>query len=139
MKLDNESIPDGTYAHLKPGDRIVGRIRDIPYYKIGNGNKNAQGQSMNLIQEMALMTKPELWFFSEIEKKLNYKDADSIGIVLLDYCNYTMSQKQSIKKAYPLLEKKNLIKRTRRNSFMVNPKLILPRDLVEAELMWNSI
>jgi len=92
MNEDNESIAESTYHKLKPGDKIVGASNDVPYYKVGTGGENHKGQSMNLVQEMSKMTKAELWFFSEIEKKLDFSDKSSIGAVYLSYKKYTDSQ-----------------------------------------------
>ena len=139
MNEDNDIISEPVYHKLNPGDKVIGAGKDVPYYKIGNGNYNNIGQSMNLIQEMTKMSKPELWFFGEIESRIDFRNQKATGEVVLDYSMYTSSQKQNIKKAYILLNNKNIVKRIKRGKFIINPKLILPRDVSLAEEICNEL
>ncbi len=53
---------------LKKGEKLVvqtdNQVKDLPYLKVGNGKTGRYGESMNLIQEMAKMTKPEQVMFA---------------------------------------------------------------------------
>ena len=133
-----ESIQEDSLIKVKAGSRISisAPVKDVPFYKIGNGNRNSVGESMNLIQEMTNMTKPELFMISEMERRLSYINEYSVGEVILDMRNYTSTEKQYIKKAYKLLFEKKIICRTRRSHYMFNPLIMLPRNKKEAVELW---
>ena len=133
-------IPNLALVKLKPGHTLEARapIKKKPFYMVGNGTTNTVGTSMNLIQEMTKMTKPELFMFGLIENQLSYISEYSIGEVKINTSTLTSTEKQYIKIAYPLLRDKSIIVRTRREHYLVNPSLIMPRALDEAEILWMS-
>lgn len=140
MNEDNVIV---TAVALKKDQKLVvqdnNSLKDIPYIKIGSGKSGKYGDSMNLIQEMAKMTKPEQVMFGLLEEELDYWDEQSFNRVKLNSKNLNSTQKQYIKKAYPLLYEKGLIARVSRGIYMVNPSLILAKKHIEATKYWNQI
>lgn len=137
----NASISNSTLVKLKPGESLhLNRpVSSKPFYRVGNGTTNSVGKSMNLIQEMTRMSKPELFMFGLIEKKLSYVSEHSIGEVQILNKNLTSTEKQYIKKAYKLLRDKNIIVRTTKEHYLVNPSLIMPRNVSDAEVLWSDL
>ena len=127
---------------LKKGEKLViqtdNKIKDLPYLKVGNGKTGIHGESMNLIQEMAKMTKPEQVMFALLEKGLDYWDERSINKVKLNMDELSSTEKQYIKRAYPLLEAKGIIIRSSRGVYQINPRLILAKDSVGAMIEWDK-
>lgn len=127
---------------LKKGEKLViqtdNQIKDLPYLKVGNGKTGRYGESMNLIQEMAKMTKPEQVMFALLEKGLDYWDERSINKVKLNMDELSSTEKQYIKRAYPLLESKGIIIRVSRGVYQINPRLILAKDSTLAILEWDK-
>lgn len=113
-------------------------VKDLPYLKVGNGKTGRYGESMNLIQEMAKMTKPEQVMFALLEKGLDYWDERSINKVKLNMDELSSTEKQYIKRAYPLLEGKGIIIRVSRGVYQINPRLILAKDSVGAMIEWDK-
>ena len=135
-----EIISKNSLIKTKSGDKITitSRSLDVPFYKVGNGNTNQQGTSMNLIQEMAKMSKPELFLISMVEDKLSYYSEFSTGEVCIDTSDLTSTQKQYITNGYKKLYNKNILRRTRRSHYIINPLLILPRAINEATELWEA-
>jgi hypothetical protein len=127
---------------LKKGEKLViqtdNQVKDLPYLKVGNGKTGRYGESMNLIQEMARMTKPEQVMFALLEKGLDYWDERSINKVKLNMDELSSTEKQYIKRAYPLLEAKGIIIRLSRGTYQINPRLILAKDSTLAILEWDK-
>lgn len=127
---------------LKKGEKLVvqtdNQVKDLPYLKVCNGKTGRYGESMNLIQEMAKMTKPEQVMFALLEKGLDYWDERSINKVKLNMDELSSTEKQYIKRAYPLLEAKGIIIRVSRGVYQINPRLILAKDSTLAILEWDK-
>ena len=130
--------------YLEAGKKIVVQDdtshKDIPYYKIGNGKTNRQGTSMNLIQLMADMTKPEQVMMKLLESNLDMWNPNAMNCVYIRLQDLSSTEAQYIKRAYPLLESKNLVKRVKRGLYMLNPEAIIPpvnqKETIE---LWNSL
>jgi hypothetical protein len=131
IDLVNEILSNNSLDKVKGNENLELRIRrnDIdnvkpPFIMCGTGHKNNNGNSMNIIDTMAEMTKPELFLFRMITDRMNL--TTMIGTTLSK--SLTDSQKQQIKTGYKRLRTKNIIKRVRREHYMVNPDLIIPPE-----------
>lgn len=133
-----------TSVYLEKGQKLfIGadtEHKDIPYYKVGRGTTNKQGTSMNLIQLMTELSKPEQVIISLLEKNLNPWDEYSLNCVKLDMASLSSTEKQYLKKAYPLLANKGIIRRVKRGLYMFNPSFILHSKAQDKALeLWESL
>lgn len=131
-------------VHLRANEKVIivpdTPHKDVPYYKVGNGKKNIKGTSMNLIQLMADLTKPEQVMIKLLEKAYDPWDEIALNCVRLPTVSLTSTEQQYIKKAYKLLEAKGMVKRIKREFYMINPYLMLPSvGQVEANALWDSL
>jgi len=114
--------------------------KDKPYYKVGNGHTNKQGTSMNLIQLMADMTKPEQVMMKLLESRLEPWEESSLNCVRIPVSELSSTEVQYINKAYKLLYDKHIVKRIKKEFYIINPSLIIPPiKQRESQILWDSI
>ena len=70
--MKNRPIQEG-FMHVTEERYVRINTEKPPYRQVGRGGRNKKGESMNLISEMGIMSKPELWLISELEAALDYK------------------------------------------------------------------
>ena len=107
-----------------------------PFRLIGRGGKNKGGTSMNLVQEMSMLSKPASWLFAELEKNLDYS-----GITArIVSSKLNESEIKRLRRGYKELRGKDLVRRVKQNTYMINPTLIIPPHYNEEMLAYyNSL
>jgi len=130
-------LPTGKRAEIT----ILNATSKPSFYMVGNGNRN---KSMNKEQndivksfwkEAMNMSPQEQWFMLKIEEHLEpelYVDADqrqkvkTTCKVFIPSSELTNAEKQKLKIAYKRLREKDLIRRIKRQHYMVNPMMLVP-------------
>ena len=117
----DESIPEGFRKETK-----LVRETKIPFTFAMVATrrktyKQAGKNDMDLVQEMAVMTKGELSLFGSIEKTMDFTTNLSRVEIPVD-----KKDRPSFYKAYKLLREKDLVRRQRKEWYMINPDLIIP-------------
>lgn len=112
-----------------------------PFYMAGSGKRNKSGSSLNLIQILCNLTKSEQFTFSLLETNLAYWETHICkgNICIVRNNELTDSEQQSFKRGYKLLNQKDLVRRIRREHYLISPYLILPKDFEEAVAEWETI
>ncbi len=95
-----------------------------PYQLIGRGQRNATGSSMNAIQLMMEMSSSEQFLFSKVESHMDYKSC--VGSCTI--ARFTQSEKQRVKLGYKKLRVKDILRRIKREHYMINPDFIVPNE-----------
>ena len=95
------------------------------YYKVGNGTYSSRYNmsSIDLMNEILEMTVPEAWLLRLL--KDNLIGYDSTEVSLVDVA-LTDSDKQKLKIAYKRLRDKDLVRRIKRQHYMINPVALIP-------------
>lgn len=139
--MDNRTITNIS-LHLAKDEVLNTSITKKPkspsFYRIGKGTTNMKGiTSIDLLTEMANMTKVESTALLTIRDNITWDNPD--GEV---YITFTSAEKQKQKKfleGFKLLEAKDLVRRTKRSHYMINPKALIPLDYEKAIKLWETL
>lgn len=91
--------------------------------------------SIDLLAEIANMTKVEQNALLLIRDSIRYDSPDGEVYITFDD---KLKQKKFLE-GFKLLEKKNLVKRTKRSHYMINPAALIPLDYEAAIILWKEI
>lgn len=106
------------------------------YYRVGKGDRNMKGiTSIDLLAEITRMTKAEQSAFLLIRDSITWDNHS--GEVYITFTD-KLQQKKFLE-GFKLLEKKNLVKRTKRSHYMINPAALIPLDYDAAILLWKEL
>jgi len=127
------NVPEGMSVESK-----LVKIEQIPrYYKLGNGVKNTFMKNhtpIDAITEMSNMSPQELWTLKKIRDNLKLiedkiheqvKYRTSCKAVVIN-SEMTNAEKQKFKTGYKRLHEKNILKRIKRQHYMLNPDFLVP-------------
>ena len=92
---------------------------------------------MNLVREMVTMSTPGRVVINAIIQKIEW-DNDT-GEVKLPMSELTKAEQQQFKKGYKELVGLNLVVRTKRSYYMVNPSAVIPYNYDKALTLWDSL
>lgn len=142
------SITEGTLnegktavtVYVTPGEQVsvsTKKIKKPNYFMVGNGTMNKDRiYGMDLLRELADSTKPEQFLILAIKDGIGWgNDYDPVVKVI----GTTSTEKQYIKKAYPLLNERDLVRRIKRGHYMINPNALIPIDYNSAIQLWDSL
>lgn len=129
-----------TRCHNKEHGKKSKRI--IPYRMIGVGigskiMKEREIKPRDLLEEMAEFTKPEMFLFILLKRSLSWDCESTVARVQSKFLNGT--EKQYVKKGYKLLYEKDIVRRVKRGTYMINPAMIIPLKEEEQIDLWNSL
>ena len=125
---------------FKVESKVVGIKQSPRYYKIGNGVRNTFMKNeekyiaIDAIKAMSEMSPQELWFINLLKDNVvlieeradrGYKLRTSAKSIVLSN-TLSKSEKQKLKVAYRRLSEKNLVKRIKRQHYMLNPNFFIP-------------
>ena len=145
-RLDCE-IPEGTMAEIRPV-----RIEERPrYYKVGNGKRNTfmkkKYEPIDAVDAMSVMTPQELWTLKLvkdnlilIEERVNGKKKyrTSCKAVILS-AELTDGEKQKLKTGFKRLQDKGLVRRVKRQHYMLNPNFLIPHYYEEEMELYTTL
>jgi len=111
---------------FKKGDRLhitpeSVKCKKPPFLGIFGGEYMKEN-TKNLLQQLGDMTAAERWFFLLVEKHMDY----STNSACIPSTSLTHSQMNIKTIAFKSLKEKNLIKRIKREHYMINPDIIIP-------------
>lgn len=108
------------------------------FLMIGNGTMNRHKiKAIDFIRTMTEMTKPELKVISWITNATSYDNM--LGEVYIPMKKYTPQEERQFQKGYKLLVKKDIVRRTKRSHYMINPNAVIPNNYEESKLLWDSL
>jgi len=131
--------------------RLV-QIEEKPrYYKIGNGRRNTfMGKGhipLDAIKIMSEMTPQELWLINLLKDNIKLKEEKtSSGLKFRTSCisvikssKLSSSEKQKLKTGYKRLNQKNIVKRIKREHYIINPDFIIPHFYQEEKELFDNL
>ncbi len=105
------------------------------FMMVGNGNKdkNRKGtHSMDYTKELLNMTSAEGFMFGLLMDNRKVLDEEKPLIksnqTYIDNHDLTGTQKRYLSKAYKKLREKDIIVRTRRQHYIINPRMVITKD-----------
>jgi hypothetical protein len=110
------------------------------FMMVGNGNtdKNAKGtRSMDYTKELLNMDSAERFMFQKLMDNRQVFDKGKPFIksnqTYIDNYNLTSTEKKYLVMAYQKLREKDIIVRTRRQHYIINPRMVISNDNWEEE------
>lgn len=126
-------FPKGTKAGVVFDSR--GYVPKPLYRMVGNGMTNGQGQAYPLLETMCDFNKAEAWFF----KILLDTHSETTGLSDISKCTFTRTDLNVLSKAFKSLHQRNLVKRVRRQVYMINPSGLITNNWQNHNPVWQSL
>ena len=135
-----------TTIHLEP-DEAIKKIKinnkKPNFYMIGKGTMNHElkVKSIDLLNEAMKMTSDEKFTFNKIRNGIEWDiyDKKYIYAVKIKSKNYTPSQKVIFSRGYKALNEKDIVRRIKRGTYMINPSALIPKNFEEEWKKWEAI
>lgn len=121
------------------------------YYRIGNGLRNTfmgkYHEPIDAIDQMSEMSAQELWTLKKIKdnlillevrttKGIKFKTSCKSVVIFSDLTN---AEQQKFKAGYKKLNAKNLIKRIKKEHYILNPDFFIPEFYDEERELFDSL
>lgn len=139
--LDSVLIQPKHDEQLVISTKKIPKSKKPPWIAIAGGPR-AKHNDKHLLQLIGEMTAPERWFFLYVASKMDHTS----NVAIIRNAELSKSHINAKTKAYKALHGKGLLKRVKREYYMVNPNIIIPlegdadRDIyLESTKKWNSI
>ena len=118
-----------------------GKYTSPPFSMVGNGNKNKYGESLNLIEILCEFSKAEQFAFLKVIETLkcllDSREKHNVCPVFMG--RLTSAEQQKFKSGITDLIQKGIVKRSKKEHYMVNPNLILSKEYRTDMALWNAI
>ena len=147
--MDNKSITNkhlktAVTVYLEPGidELSITSSRSKPtnrpnFLMIGNGTMNKQGiGSIDFLEELVDSTKAEQFLLLAIKNGMNYDNGYKPVVKVIGASKY---EQNMIAEGYKSLYARNLVRRTKKAHYIINPNAFIPLNYEEALDTWNSI
>lgn len=138
-----ESITTNTFTLADDEEFIIQKAKQTRpstpnYVKAGSGTMNKHGiDSIDFIDELVNSSRAELFVIREIRRALVWANPD--GEVRILMRDYSVSDWKQFKRGYKLLAARELVIRTKRSHYMINPKALIPFDYKQGADLWQSV
>jgi len=113
------------------------------FYMIGKGTVNHKMgmKSIDLLQAVGEMTSNEKFAFFEIKNGIEWDiyDKKYIYAVKVYSRDYSQTQKNMFSRGYKLLHEKDIVRRVKRGTYMINPSALIPKNFDEEWKVWNKL
>lgn len=106
-----------------------------PFIMVGNGMKNRTYQAYPLLETLLELSKPEAWLF----KILLNTYSEHTGLSSLKTIPFTKTELETSSKAYKLLMQRDLVRKVRRQVYMINPCALITNQWKEHIKIWESL
>jgi hypothetical protein len=107
-----------------------------PFYIAVRGDRHMAEKENSLLQKLGKMGNAERWFFLYLEARMDAKT----NIAVVKSSELTKTQINYKVEGYRLLYMANMVKKVRREHYMINPNEIIPVwDYDEVKKMWDSL
>lgn len=129
-------------VYLEKGERLETRkvkiAKSPSFYKVGKGSMNKDKvESVDLIEELVNMTKPEQLVILTIKNELLWDNPTGEVNIQMSKV-FTKCKTKAFLKGFKLLNEKDLVRRTKRSHYMINPHALIPYDFAKAVKLWNE-
>ena len=118
-----------------------GKYTSPPFSMVGNGKKNKNGTSLPLIEILCEFSKAEQFAFLKVVQKLkclgDSREKHNVCPVLMD--SLSSAEQQKFKNGIASLIQKGIVKRSKKEHYMVNPNLILSKEYPTDKALWDAI
>ena len=115
-------------------------VKKPAFIMVGNGNKDKNGRgthSMDYTKELLNMSAPERFMFGLLMDNRITNDKDKPHIksnhIYIDNHNLSATEKKYLSIAYKKLREKDIIVRTRRQHYIINPRMVISNDYWKAD------
>jgi hypothetical protein len=135
-KMSDQTIILGSNEELVVSQKYKDRI-DQPYCYISRAGLHKGKQMGIALTEMYMeFNKAEQWFYKKLWQNLNYK-TNQATILQSDL---TKSESNALSAAYTSLRAKDLVRRVRKEIYMINPNAVLhPSTQATNIVIWDSL
>ena len=106
-----------------------------PFSMVGNGEKNRMYQAYPLINTLLDLSKPEAWFMKMVFKYLNSES----NTARIPYSDLSETEKRVANKAYGLLLKRQLVRKVKLHTYMINPTALITNNFQEHIIAWQKL
>ena len=118
-----------------------GKYTYPPFSMVGNGKKNQYGTSLNLIETLCEFSKAEQFAFLKVIETLkcigdSRKKHNVCPVFMKDMSS---AEQQKFKSGITDLINKGIVKRSKKEHYMVNPNLIISTSYADDMTMWNAL
>ncbi len=127
-------------------------VQDKPSYQmIGRGTMShkLKVKSIDLLQAVADMTSDEKFCFFQIKDKIVFdpyklrtdvknKSGDYDYQIRIYSKNYTQTQRNMFSRGYKRLREKDIVRRVKRGTYMINPAGLIPNDFDREWDIWSG-
>ncbi len=112
-----------------------------PYSMVGNGRKNKFGESLHLIEVLCEFSKAEQFAFLKVIETLKCLGDSRIkhNVCPVFMKDLSSAEQQKFKNGITDLIQKGIVKRSKKEHYMVNPDLILSKEYAYDMSMWNAL
>ena len=143
----NFEIPDG----MKTETTLIYMTQKPRYFRIGNGLRNTfmtkEHNPIDAIDQMANMTPQELWVIKLLKDNLilvEERTAKGIKLrtsakAIIKASELTNAEQQKFKTGYKRLHIKNLLKRIKREHYILNPDFFIPHYYQEERELFDNL
>lgn len=112
-----------------------------PFIMAGSGEQNRTGKTIDAFDTICNFSKPEQYAFRKLYERLEYwEEHRNIGnLCEVRKCTIPTEKQQSFDKGIRDLIEKGLVKRPKKEHYIINPNLIVPPKYLEALVEWDNI
>lgn len=136
--MDNSRVAVTVYIDPTETVSVEKKTRVIKpnYFMIGNGTMN-KIYGIDLLREMSMSSKAGQALILWIKDGIVFENGYS-HIVKINRDELTDTQKQYLKTGYKELRARDLVRRTKKSHYMINPNALIPLDYEQAMIDWNN-
>jgi len=112
-----------------------------PYFMAGNGKNNKYGTSLHVIDQLCSFSKTEQFAFLNVIEKLEciFDSRKKHNLCKIVMKELSKNDQQKFKAGIAALIKKELVKRAKKEHYMVNPNLFITQNYAHDLAVWVSI
>jgi len=136
IKENNNILPE-----LNQNQEYVINVKNtnktkVPSFTAISGGKFMKPNKEGLLQEVGKLNKRERWFFLLIDRLMDF----DTNTAFIKNSSLTTTEQQNKSRAYKSLHKLGLVKRVKREYYIINPDKIIPLNSYPiVKKIWNSL
>ena len=141
QEVVTQNLLDDSQFHVKKGT-MIGLIPlkkeyrpQPPFKRLGDGKMGKYGKAYPLIETMLEFSKPESWLFKILLKT----HSETTGFSNISKVSLTKTEQVVMSKAYKLLNQRELVRKVKRQVYMVNPSGLITDNWKEHLQVWESL
>jgi len=128
---------------LNKGEELYKRTsldKQPNFIKVGaNMKKNKHGiKAIDLLREMDNMTSAERKVLLEIKDRMEYDPYTGQINFVVKYIPETEQEKRQLQKTYPLLWRRDLVRRVKKSHYMINPNALITSYKLQIKV-WENL